>query len=529
MLKENKKLEVTLRDLLRVIFRHKLIIVVSFVTVMITVYLGLDLRVPVYRSQVRMLVAGTMQRDVEVARSLGPGSLVLTQMALVNSRPIIERTVKALKLHQRPLDYKRKRASRLKKILIDNEIKAFETSLAGMTPEQKQSTLINKAVGELIGSISTFPEMETSIFNIIVTDYDPNVAGKIANVLSRSFVIFDLEQQIAELQLTYGNRNETIRKLENHIEDLQETLDGRILPDIEAIGPATVKIITQAGYGQKVRLKPTRASALIAAFIISMVIGVVIAFVLDFFDQTFRAPDDIEKFLNISSLGSLPKRKAQDRHLVKSTNSVSKHSQLLQNLSNRIYMSMKDQNLKTLLLSDAEGSGETALIAADLSICLSSKLGYKVLIIDADLRSPSLHKYFEVADAPGLSDVVQAKIDFGNAVIDLGSNLNILQAGDKTVNPVAILESSVMSDVVREVKGLYDLIIIACPDVTHYSDTIILSSITDSVVFVINEGMVRRQVVQNAVAPFILKDIKIMGAVLNNHKYNIPEIIYRLT
>ena len=110
------KKEMTLRDLIKVIFRHKIVILLCLVTIMTSVYVSLDLRVPRYRSQVRMLVSGTMQRDLDVARNLGPGSLVATQMSLVKSRPILERTIEALKLYQRPLDYKRKRASRLQRL-----------------------------------------------------------------------------------------------------------------------------------------------------------------------------------------------------------------------------------------------------------------------------------------------------------------------------------------------------------------------------------------------------------------------------
>lgn len=519
----------TLRDLLRVIFRHKLVIIACIITIMISVYIGLELRTPVYRAEVRMLVSGKMQRDLTVERSLGPGSLVLTQMSLVRSKPIIERTVEALKLYQRPLDYERRYAPKLKSILIDYSTKDIKLALEEMTPEQKRSFLFNNAMGELSGNISTYVEGETSMFYIIVNDYNPEAAGRIANVLSRSYVIFDLEQQIAELQLTYGDKNETIVKLKKHIEKIQETLDGRILPDIEAIGPASVKIITQAGSGHMVQITPSKSSGLMAGFVISMVLGIALAFVFDFFDQTFKSPDDVEKFLNIPSLGSIPKRKARDKLLIKHTNPVTRYTQLFQNLSNRVYLSMKEQNFKTLLLADAEGSEETAVIAANLGIFLSHKSEYRVLIIDADLRNPSLHKDFDIPDTPGLTDVIEGKINFENAVHDLGSNLTVLPAGDSALNPIALLESTEMSDVIKKAKELYEIIFIHCADIKNFSDAIILSSFTDSIALVINEGRVRRQIVKNAIDPFELRNIKIMGGVLNNHKYVIPEIIYRLT
>lgn len=193
--------KMTLRDLLRVIFRHKLIIISCFLIIMIAVYIGLELRTPVYKAAVRILVTGKMQKDLDVERSLGPGHLVLTQMSLVMSRPILELTVKALKLDQRPLDYELRYASKFKKILLEDRVRKFERELEKMTPEQKHSLLFYNAIDALSGKIEVYPEGETSIFVITVSDFDPQAAGRIANVLSRSYVVFDLEQEIAELQI----------------------------------------------------------------------------------------------------------------------------------------------------------------------------------------------------------------------------------------------------------------------------------------------------------------------------------------
>jgi uncharacterized protein involved in exopolysaccharide biosynthesis len=95
--------EITLRDILRILFRHKLMITVVVVVVMVSVYIAAELRTQVYRTDVRILVTGRMQKDVEVQRELGPGSLIETQLMMVRSKPVIERAVMALKLYERPL------------------------------------------------------------------------------------------------------------------------------------------------------------------------------------------------------------------------------------------------------------------------------------------------------------------------------------------------------------------------------------------------------------------------------------------
>lgn len=529
-MKEVSSVEMTLRDVLRIFFRYKLIIISAFLTIMTSVYISMELRTQAYQSSVTILVSGKMQKDLEVQRDLGPGSLIETQMQLVMSKPILERTVEALKLYQLPPDYERKFTTRLKGLLIDHYTKKSKDEFEKMTSEQKRKAFFNNAVEALKAKIITVPiGKASSMFLIMVTDFDPFMAGEIANVLSRSYVIFDLEQQIAELHLTYGEKNETIRKLENHISQIEETLDGRIIPDIEAIGPASVKIVAQAGSGWELPMRPTTNSALVAAFIMSMVVGFVLAFAFDFMDQTIKSPHDLKKYLNINYLGSIPKKKSRDSLMVQHVNPVSRYTLSCRSLSNRIYLSMKDKNFKSVLLTYIEGAEETAISIASLGICMSHNTGYRVLIIDADLRSPSIHKIFNITDTMGLTDVLGEKINFENAIHDLGSNLSILPAGQTEVDPSILLGSSRMLDIMNNTKELYDIILVNCSDIKNYTDVFTILSCIDCMALFINEGKVRRQVVINSIAPFEQRKTNIIGGILNNHKHVIPEIIYRLT
>ena len=475
-----------------------------------------------------MLVTGQMQKDVEYYRALGPGELITTQMALVQSRPIIERTVKALKLYQRPLDYEKNFATNFKKIFIEKQKKELESELEDMTAEQRQNYFFNMAMSKVNGNIATIPIGTTSMFLITVTDYNPAAATIIANVVSRSFVIFDIEQQIAMLQLTYGEKNETIIRLEKYIEKLEETLDGRILPDLEAMGPASVKIVTQAGMGIMMPMKPGKGAGIAIALIMGIVTGIMLAYGFEYFDHTFRSAQDIERFLKIPFLGSIPERRAKSQVLIKNTNPATKYTQSFQNLSNQIYLSIKNKNLKSLVLSDVEGSKEKVIIAANIGLSLSLS-GYSVLIIDADLRNPLLHNIFDVAESPGLGDVIEGKTPFEAAVITAGPNINILTSGGKILNPLSHLSSPAMSDMIEKVKGLYDVVLINCADIKNFTDAVILTSISDGFILVINDGKVKRQIVQYAIAPIEQKNIDIVGAIIANCRYVIPEIIYKLT
>lgn len=528
-MENDRSSEINLRDLLRVVFRYKLIIIIVLIIVMVPVYIATELRTPSYGSSVRILVTTKMQKDVEVQRDLGPGDLMLTQMQLLYSMPIIERVVRALRLHERPIDYEKKYATRIKAVLIDRNTRKLKLDLERMTPDQREVFLFNRAVGNLSGKIRAGSIEDTSMFDISVIDLNPVGSAKIANAVSRSFVIFDLEQQIAELQLTYGKKNVTIKKLEKYIENLQRTLDGSPLPDIEAYGPASIKIVSQAGRGTPLPIRPSKSGALFAAFLVSIVTGVVLAFGFDYFDHTFKSSRDVETFLNIPFLGSVPKQNRKNKLIKMNSNPSSKYLRSLQNLSNQIYLLIKTNNLKTILLTGIEGSKENAVTIANIGIYLSHNTGHKVLIIDANFRNPSLRKIFNIPNSRGLIDVLDEKIKLDETIIDMGSHLYFLPTGEMMSNGLANLNSSMMSDVIKKVKEQYDIVFVVCADIKNIADAVILSSITDGLIVAINAEKDRRQIVKNAIVPFEKKNVNILGAILNNCKYVIPKIIYKFT
>ena len=438
--------------------------------------------------------------------------MVLTQSEIVKSNPVIERAVRAIGLYERPLDYEKRFCSNFKKPLIDFQVSKFKKKLAPLTEEQKKAFRFRLAVEELKKNIKVEPIRDTNLFTISVRDFSPLVAAIIANIVSRSYVIFDLEQQLAELQLKYGKKHLSVIQMRDNIEKMKKGLNGKPLSNIEAIGPASVKIIEQA----QIPLKPAGPSkylTIILALVMSLFLGVMLAFMLEYIDQTFKSPQDIEAFLNIPFLGSIPRKKK-----------LRKES--LHNLSSQIYLLMKDKNLKSLLLTSALPKEGTTTIVANLAKHLSQKQGHKVLIIDANLRNPSMHKAFKISDKSGLADVLEGRTSFERAVQDIGSNLNVLTAGKTELNPITLLDSHRMSELLKTARERYEIVLIDGANLKDSKDSIILANYVDSICFIINEGKTRRQVVKSAMASLEQKKVSLLGAILNNRTFVIPGFIY---
>jgi uncharacterized protein involved in exopolysaccharide biosynthesis len=301
--------ELTLRDYLRVLFRHKAVIITSIITVTATVIIGLIFKTPVYEAQVKMLISAEKQvespyyREIISDRSL---QLALTQSEIVKSNAVIGLAVRALGLYNRPLDYEKNFASIFKKPLIISQVALMNFKLRKLTEEQRREVLYRAALEDLKQNVKVEPLRDTNLFVISVSDYSPIGAAILANAVSRAYTIFDLQQQLAELQLKYGEKHPTAVQLKENIEKMSKNLNGAPLPDVEAIGSASVKIIEQASIPRYPAGLP-KPVILILAIIMSVFLGVMLAFACEYLDQTFKSPREVESFLGIPYLGAIPK------------------------------------------------------------------------------------------------------------------------------------------------------------------------------------------------------------------------------
>lgn len=520
----------TLRDYLKIIFRHKAVILVSAIAVIVATYIKVQTVTPYYTASVRLLISAEKIVESEYYQGIGMGRQVGTHTSLIKSLPVLSRVVESLKLYQRSLDFNELQlASSLRKIFINKELKAIKNQMEAMTSQEKNNFLFEHALMKLDSSAEMLIVEKTTMLDIIVKDYNSEMAVAIANALSRSYIIFDLEQQVKDLQLKYGDKNNIVARLKNYIEELKTTLDGKVHSDMEALGLPTMKIVSQAQYSSFT--EPINKKAAIAmAVVAGIFLGMIIAISIDLLDQTFKSPQEIENILHIPFIGSIPKRKVKKDLMISNINPAStQYARSYQNISDQIYLLIKDKQLKSLLLIDAEGSNSTAAIIANLGISLANKADNKVLVIDANLRNPSISKAFGISHSPGLTDVLEQKIDFMGAIKEFTANLYILPSGETEFNPMILLESSMFSELIEEAKEFYNIILVSCADIRNYSDAAILSSKIDGILLVVNEGKVRRQVVKGALATLEKKRVNVVGAILNNRTHSLPGIIYKLT
>jgi capsular exopolysaccharide synthesis family protein len=524
--------EKSVRDYLRVLFKYKALLIISITIIMSLVLLNNAIRAQHrHLATVKMLLVGTPKADSEFYKTsfLHPRHMADVYTQIIQSRTVIDRVVKALELDKRPVDEELQYLSGLQSILASREINELKRQVEEAKPEEREALLFNIAAGRLRNSISTaYDSQRPSIFVIYVRDINSGAAVRIANSVSRSFVIYNLEQQIAELKMGYGEKHSTVLQMQTYVEELNETLDGKLLPDLEALGPANVKILEQAR--MSIALGGPSRSRLFIAFFASVFLSILLAFIFDFLDHSLKTPQDIEKYLGIPVLCSIPRKKSRNKSLIIESNPhMNEYTRSIRNMSEQIYLMMIDKKIKSLLLIDIDASKDSAPIIGNLSMYLSHRGELKTLVIDADLRNQSLSKIFHIPDSPGLIDVLKEEATFESAITDMNPNLHILPTGKATGNPITYLDSSKMSEICNQSQDVYDLVLYNCSDLRKYSDAVILSSRLDGAALIINEGKINRQVATRLMSSLKENNVNIIGAILNNRTYVIPKIIYRLT
>lgn len=518
----------TLRDYVRVLFRQKAVLITVFLTVTITVALGLKLKTPVYEAQVRVLISAEKQVDSPYYRELMAArnvEVALTQSEIVRSKPVIERVVRMLGLSQQPLDYEKEFASPLKKRLIEWKVARFQKRLNKYSEQQQQLFRLQKAMEDLKDRIKVEPIRDTNMFTISVSDFSPARAMQLTNTVSRSYVIFDLEQQLAELTLKYGKKHPTVKQLEDNIGEMAKNLGGEVLPDVEAIGPASVKIIEQAIPPLQPAGTP-EVLTFILAIVMSLFLGVMLSFTFEYLDQTFKSPHEIEAVLSLPVLGDVPHMKKHGRALLKHVGGTAPAVKDFYTVSDQLVLMLKDKKIKTVMFASATAGEGTSTILANLGRCLSQKREHNVLIIDANMRTPSLHNYFNIEEYPGLAEVLEGKKQFREMLRNLEEGLHIMPAGRTELNPVTLLNSFRMKEILKEAHETYDIVLIDTANLRDYKDAEVVSTMTEGVVFVVSEGKTRREVAKKAFEPFVEKKVNVMGIVMNNRTFTIPKFIY---
>ncbi|MCA0756501.1 CpsD/CapB family tyrosine-protein kinase [Paenibacillus sp. N4] len=214
------------------------------------------------------------------------------------------------------------------------------------------------------------------------------------------------------------------------------------------------------------------------------------------------------------------------RQLITLTNPRSPISESYRALRTNIEFSSIDEKLQVLMVSSAgPGEGKSTTIT-NLAITFAQS-ERKVILIDADLRKPTAHHTFTLSNRLGLSSVLsqQSSLEEVIQITDI-PNLEVITSGAIPPNPAEMMGSKRMTALIEQLRGMYDIILIDTPPLLAVTDAQIVSTKSDGVILVVDQGKVKRDIAKKAVQSLENVNARILGVVLNNVKRKANEEAY---
>ena len=263
-------------------------------------------------------------------------------------------------------------------------------------------------------------------------------------------------------------------------------------------------------------IKPKKTLIVAIAALLALFAGVGLTLLLDVLNNTFKSTEAVESRLNIPVFGILPmikKGERSDMARLFSNDKDKSFSESIRTIRTGVVLSAIDHPHKVMVVtSSIPGEGKSTV-----SVNLAFALGQmeRVLLIDADLRRPTLAKSFEFpVGTPGLANLIagNAKLEECIKTVD---GIDMICAGTVPPNPLELLSSQRFAKAIEALKGRYDRIIIDSPPTQAVSDAIVLSTLADSLIYVIKSESTQIPLVEKGVGQLLQNNAPVKGIVLN--------------
>jgi capsular exopolysaccharide synthesis family protein len=314
------------------------------------------------------------------------------------------------------------------------------------------------------------------------------------------------EQQWIALQNQYFTAQQQYNTYAQHLADLklrQSTQTGG--------GP---RILQRASVPNS-PVRPNRVQNILFVGALGLFFGLCLALLQELFDDRINSPEEAERVLRLPSLGLIPLVEEEGLRLIKDISSFSPLMESYRSLRTNINFAAVGSPVRSIVVTSsvpAEGKSTTVANLA-MAMALDSK---RVIIVDADLRRPSMHKLFKVDSSPGLTDVLVGNCDLDQVIRPTGvDNVSVISAGSPPPNPAELLGSSAMGRLLADLESRCDVVLFDSPPTLAVADSAVLASRTNGVIVVVGYGETKKASTKKAIDSLSRANANILGTVLN--------------
>jgi len=440
------------------------------------------------------------------------------------------------------------RGADIRPVVNDEQIRALENQKAALATEYASlSQRFRDDYPAIVELQSRIVEIDSQIVER-QQDIIDDVLAEYRNLEAEITALNNAVQEREEAVLALSQQGVQYNILRREFETNRGLYDG-MLQRLREIGVASgaqennIALIDSALRPGRPYLPNTQRN-LLMALAIGLAVGVGMALILEFLDTTIRRTDDVEKLVGRPVLGLIPMvklkeqkqktgatQKLQDRAVshYSEVHPKSAVSEAFRSLRTSLMFSTPQGMPKTILVtSPGPGDGKTTN-TINLATVMAQN-GARVLVIDADLRKPRLHRDFGVPHAPGLTNRIaggQSSASEQSAIVPTSvENLFIMPSGSQAPNPAEMLSSERMRKIISMASRAFDHVIIDSAPVLGLADALILSRCVDGVIMVVGAGKTAKDSIKVSTRRMAQVQAPLLGVVMNQVDLDSPDYAY---
>ena len=486
------------------------------------------LATPIYRTTTTLMVSQTITNpNPESSDIYASQQLAQTYVQLITREPILKASTEALGLKQSWESLKNQVSA---VPLAGTQL--IEISVVDTSPERAQA-VANEIARQVILQSPTTPSPERQERIAFIQSQLPELEVRIKQAqndvlaLGEQINISNSARQISDLSQQQNILNNQITQWQTTYSQMLEALNQGTLNSLSVVEPAS---LPHTPISPNIKL-----NVIVAAFI-GLVLALGGAFLLEYLDDSIRSPEEAEKLLGFPVL-TVVSQIESDNKLIAMDEPRSPITEAYRELRTNLQYSSLDHPLKSILVtSPAPGEGKS-VSASNLAIVMA-QAGYSVILMDADLRRPMIHKVFGLSNKMGLTgclvDAGKRTVDSNREEHDLYSReeieahlqstpvdgLRVLTSGGLPPNPAEVLGSDRMHQFILAVSHLADMVIIDSPPCVAVTDAVILSRNVDGVILVLDAHKSVRQASKRAKTNLAGVGANLVGLVINRLERN---------
>ncbi len=313
-----------------------------------------------------------------------------------------------------------------------------------------------------------------------------------------------IERRLAQLQREVDQGQNNVTLLSKSVEDLS-------IRQVSQHDP--VKIVTPANPPEQIA--PRRINNLVLAALLGLTLGLGFALLQEYMDDRIHAPEEARRILGSPALGFVPLVEKEDARLIISPRSSDSLLESYRVLRSNVQFAAVDSPVRSILVTSTVPGEGKSVTASNLAVAMALD-GRRVILVDADLRRPTVHQKFNQPQQPGLTNVLVGRMPLEAALQETSvPGLRILTAGPLPPNPAELLNSRAMSQLHDLLKEHADIVILDSPPCLATADAQVLSAVTDGVLYVMQFGVAKKSAVRHAIELLRQAHARVLGMVCN--------------